>query len=108
MLLPLYVGLLLLAESCELWHVDVRLLLDSIEVLMQPIEEHAQELCRVMLLVAAEHGVELSHFLLEAPWGMHSRLLVPHAMKQMRKLNRKIASSSQRIVLIYLSSKVLL
>jgi len=48
-------------------HLDVRLFLDSVHVLVQAIQEEGQELLAVLLPVAAENVAEAADFGLEAP-----------------------------------------
>lgn len=97
----------LLVCAFQVGHLDVLLLLDSVHVFVQLVEQLGEELLRVMLIVAYEHLVVLREDFLELA-GVHvprMARLVPYLVEQLRELTDDFAVGPQRVLAVDLVSE---
>ena len=95
----------LLVGALQLWHLDVLLLPDAINVLVQLVEQLGEKLGGVVLVVPHEHQVVLAEGLLEVA-RIHVTIaarLVPHLIVQPGQVRDNLALGAQRVLFIDLA-----
>lgn len=88
-LIPLQVQLpesvrLLLISAFQVWHLDIFLLFDPVEIFVEQVEQLGQEFLRVVLLVSLEHHAVRAETLFEVAWVqvVEDLVFVPHLIEE--------------------------
>ena len=95
---------LLLVGSFQVRHFHILLLLDSVDVFVQLVEQLGEELGRIVLIVPHEHHVMLTEDLLKRAriYPAITARLVPHLVIKARKLGDDLTFGAKRVLLVYL------
>ena len=94
--------LFLVASALPIRDLIVRLLLDAIEVFVQPIEEESEELLAIVLLPAGESGSEFGQSLLELARGDWRVAACPDPLNERAKGFGNLSVHTERVVRIEL------